>query len=155
VRNRLIFCAGIVILDQFTKFFADKFIMRGSRTSIISFLNFFNIVNCRNTGIEFGMFQGKNFIFSVVVFLLLSGLLLWLYKNWNKINKIQQYAFCLIFSGGLGNFIDRLFRGAVVDFLDFGINSKRWPSFNIADSCICIAICLIFTNLLISRKRKV
>jgi signal peptidase II len=89
------------------------------------------------------------------VFLFLTALLGWLYKNWNKLRKIQIHAFCLIISGGLGNLTDRLLRGAVVDFLDFGINSLRWPAFNVADSCIFIAEVLILADILISGRQKV
>jgi signal peptidase II len=73
---------------------------------------------------------------------------MWLCKNWSKIHEIQRYAFCLVITGGFGNLIDRVLRGAVVDFLDFGINSLRWPAFNIADSCICIAMALILIDIL-------
>jgi signal peptidase II len=144
----------VVVLDQMTKFLIDGFVSNGSSIKIVPFFDFFNIANLSNTGTAFSMFQGRNFLFSVIIFLLLSGLSLWLYKNRNKINKIQQYAFCLIIAGGLGNLIDRLFRGAVIDFLDFGINSLRWPSFNIADSSICIAMFLVFADIVLFRKKQ-
>jgi signal peptidase II len=144
----------VIILDQATKFLIDKFVDYGSSINIVSFLNFFNIVNFSNTGVAFSMFQGRNFLLSIINFLLLLTLSLLLYKNFNKINKILQYAFCLVIGGGLGNLTDRLFRGAVIDFLDFGINSIRWPSFNIADSSVCIAEALIFINILLLIKRR-
>jgi signal peptidase II len=144
----------IVILDQVTKFLIDKFVGYGSSINVVPFLDFFNIVNFRNTGMAFSMFEGRNSLFFVTNFLLLLGLSLFLYKNFSKMNKVLQYAFCLIIGGGLGNLIDRLFRGAVVDFLDFGINSARWPSFNIADSSISIAGFLIFINILLLIKRR-
>jgi signal peptidase II len=144
---------AMFILDQFTKFLVDKFVDYGSCINIIPFFNFFNITNVRNTGITFGMFKGNNLLFSLLVFLFLIIISLWLYKNWIKIHKTQKYAFCLIISGGLGNLIDRLLRNEVVDFLDFGINYLRWPSFNIADSCIFVAMVLIFADIL-NLKRK-
>ena len=63
--------------------------------------------------------------------------------------------FAFIISGGIGNFVDRICRGAVVDFLDFGIGYLRWPSFNIADSCIFIAVCIMVFDILVLNKQKV
>lgn len=147
---------GIIalILDQLTKTLVDKFIDYASSVNVISFLDFFNIVNIRNTGVSFSMFQGRNSLFALMVFLFLPAVSIWLYKNWNKIRKVQRYAFCLVISGGLGNLIDRLLRGAVVDFLDFGINSLRWPAFNVADSCVFIAAVIIFVDILMFSKRQ-
>ncbi|GHT38275.1 lipoprotein signal peptidase [Endomicrobiia bacterium] len=146
----------VVILDQVTKFLINSYVSCGSSIKIVPFLNFFNITSVTNTGMSFGMFKGKNSLFSVIIPLFLLGLSLLIYKNWDKINKIRQYAFCLVIAGGLGNLIDRLFRGAVVDFLDFGINSLRWPSFNIADSSNCIAMFLIIADVIfLSKKQKV
>jgi signal peptidase II len=151
------FLIGIIvfILDQLTKILVGRFVSYASSVNVISFLNFFNIVNVHNTGAAFSIFPGRNSFFSLVVFLFLTVLSGWLYKNWNKLHKIQIYAFCLIISGGLGNLTDRLLRGAVVDFLDFGINSLRWPAFNVADSCIFIAAVLILAYILISGRQKV
>lgn len=145
----------LLILDQLTKYLASSFISYGRFISIISFFDFFNIVNIKNTGMAFSMFQGQNFIFSVGIFIGLSLITIFVYKSWSKMNKIWQYSFCLIISGGIGNFVDRICRGAVVDFLDFGIGSLRWPSFNIADSCIFIAVCIMVFDILVLNKQKV
>jgi signal peptidase II len=145
----------LLIVDQLTKYLVSTFISYGHFVSIISSFDFFNIVNIRNTGMAFSMFQGQNFIFSVGIFIGLGLITIFFYKFCTKMNKIWQYSFCLIISGGIGNLVDRIFRGAVVDFLDFGIGSLRWPSFNIADSCIFIAICIIFFDILLLNKQKV
>jgi signal peptidase II len=73
---------------------------------------------------------------------------LWIYRNKEKFDNLQKYAFCLVIFGGFSNLMDRFFRGFVVDFLDFGVNFLRWPSFNVADSCICVAMFLIVIDLL-------
>ncbi|MDR1523103.1 MAG: signal peptidase II [Endomicrobium sp.] len=145
----------LLVLDQFTKYLVSTVISYGHFVTMISFFDFFNIVNIRNTGTAFSMFQGQNFIFSVGIFIILSLITIFFYRSWNKMSKIWQYSFCLIISGGIGNLVDRIFRGAVVDFLDFGIGSLRWPSFNIADSCIFIASCLIIFDILVLNKQKV
>jgi signal peptidase II len=145
----------VFILDQLTKILVGRFVSYASSINVISFLNFFNIVNVHNTGMAFSIFRDRNSFFLFIVFLFLTALSGWFYKNWNKLHKIQVYAFWLIISGGVGNLTDRLLRGAVVDFLDFGINSLRWPAFNVADSCIFIAGVLILVDILISGRQKV
>lgn len=144
----------IIVLDQSTKFLVDKFIGYTSYINIIPFCDFFNITNIRNTGIVFGMFKYMNSLFSFLISSVLVIVSLWFCRNLIKMHKAQRYAFCLIISGGFGNLIDRLFRKGVVDFLDFGVNYLRWPSFNIADSCICIAIIIIFVDILNFRKNR-
>ena len=151
--KKMIFLGVIIIaLDQSTKFLVDEFIGCTSYINIIPFCDFFNITNIRNTGIVFGMFKYRNSLFSFLISSLLVIVSLWFCRNLTKMHKTQRYAFCLIISGGFGNLIDRLFRKGVVDFLDFGVNYLRWPSFNIADSCICIAIIIIFVDILNFRK---
>ncbi|MDR3113059.1 MAG: signal peptidase II [Endomicrobium sp.] len=152
MKKHLIISVFLIILDQLTKYFAAAFIPYGSFINIMPFFNFFNLTNVQNTGAAFSMFQGRNFLFIIFIAVFLVAIAVWLYKNYNKISTLQKYAFSLILAGGVGNLIDRIFRAAVVDFLDFGINALRWPSFNIADSCICIAAGLIFIDIL--RKGK-
>ncbi|MCA6072229.1 MAG: signal peptidase II [Endomicrobium sp.] len=155
MKKPLIVAISMLVLDQLTKYLVNSFVSFGDTVNVVSMYDFFSITNIRNTGTAFGVFQGqgRNTLFFIFVSLLLSGLSLWLYKNWNKLNKLQQYSFCLIVAGGLGNLIDRLFHGAVVDFLDFGINSLRWPAFNIADSCISVSVCLVLADMLIKRNQ--
>ncbi|MDR3275480.1 MAG: signal peptidase II [Endomicrobium sp.] len=150
----LLFAVFIFILDQFAKFLVDKFVVYNSYINIIPQFDFFNIANIHNTGTAFGMLKDRNSLFSLIIFLLLTVTIVWFYKNTVKIPKIQRYAFCLIISGGFGNLSDRLFRGTVIDFLDFGINSLRWPAFNIADFCIFTAVFLILINAVFSSYPK-
>jgi len=150
----LILTAALIILDQLTKHLADAFISYGSSIKIIPFFDFFNLTNVRNTGVAFSMFQNKNFFFTVFTVIFLAAIAFWLYKNREKITTLQKYAFSLILAGGFGNLIDRIFRGAVIDFLDFGINTLRWPAFNIADSCVCIAAGLVFVEIITERASK-
>ncbi|MDR3048597.1 MAG: signal peptidase II [Elusimicrobiota bacterium] len=144
----------IYILDQLSKFAISHFLRYDSSIPIIKSFAFFNIVKVQNTGIAFSLLQNKNFIFMVLVFCFLIVLIIWLYKNRLKISSLQKYAFCFVIAGGFGNLTDRLFRGAVIDFLDFGINALRWPSFNIADSAVCIGAFLIVLDIYISSRRK-
>lgn len=144
----------LLVVDQVTKYLTDKFVPYGANLSVISYKNLFNITNVHNTGAAFSILQGKNFLFIVMIIIFLFAIGYWIYKNNKKLTGLQKYAFCLVVSGGAGNLIDRIFRGAVIDFLDFGINSLRWPSFNIADSIICIAVVLIFLDILFFNKKE-
>lgn len=151
----LSFC--LLIADQIAKYLVDSSVAYGSSVNVISYFDIFNITNVRNTGVAFSFFQGRNLFFSVFTAAVLLFFCVWLYKNRNAVSRLQQYAFCLVISGGTGNLVDRIFRGAVVDFFDFGINSLRWPAFNVADSCICAGAFLIIMDLArpFFKKKKV
>jgi signal peptidase II len=156
VKKPLILGILIFILDQLTKYLIVKHVDYATVINVIPIFNFFNITNIHNTGTAFSILQGKNLMMSLIISFFLLALSLWLYKNKEKFDNLQKYAFCLVIFGGFGNLMDRFFRGFVVDFLDFGVNSLRWPSFNVADSFICIAMFLIAIDLLfLDGKQKV
>jgi signal peptidase II len=154
VKKPLILGIIFLILDQLTKSLIAKYVDYASVINVIAKFDFFNITHIYNTGTAFSMLQGKNIFFSIFISIFLLTLSIWLYKSKEKLDSLQKYAFCLVIFGGVGNLADRFFRGAVLDFLDFGIKSLRWPSFNIADSCVCIAMFLIVIDLLFDKKRK-
>ena len=134
----------LFLLDQVTKLLILNSFELGDQKSIIP--NFFNLVRVHNTGIAFGKFNAasnSNLIFSIVaIFALVFILILW---RKNKFpGKINTYAIILLVPGILGNLVDRLWHGYVVDFLDFYISNSHWHSFNFADSCICVSACLLF-----------
>ena len=82
-------------------------------------------------------------------------LIYFIIKNKNELTKLQLHSLFLILSGGIGNLIDRIFRGAVVDFIDVGYKDVyRWPAFNVADSCVCIGITLFIISILFFNKTK-
>ncbi|MDR0978290.1 MAG: signal peptidase II [Endomicrobium sp.] len=134
--------------DQLSKYYIARYVCYASIINIIPSFNFFNITNIYNTGISFSILEGRNLLLSLLIFVSLSILSICFYINKDKFDSLQKYAFCLVIFGGLGNLTDRFFRGAVVDFLDFGINSLRWPSFNVADFCIFAASGLAITDIL-------
>ena len=110
---------------------------------------YFDIVRVHNTGVAFGMANGSawaNVVFGGVT---IAALLLiwWLCRNNAFPSKVSRVAVALLLSGIFGNLIDRIFRGYVVDFLHFHYRYEwSWPSFNVADSCICIAAVLLFIS---------
>ena len=140
-----------VALDHITKFLVIKNIPYGS---FIKINDYFSFVNISNTGVAFSMFQNNNIFFICLVSLVIIFLIFFIYKNKKEITKLQTHSLLLILAGGTGNLIDRLFRGAVVDFIDVGYKTVyRWPAFNVADSCVCIGVTLFIISLLFFNKK--
>jgi len=136
----------LFFLDQLTKILVLNNFALGDQKTIIP--DFFNLVRVHNTGIAFGKFNdgdGSNVIFTVISLLAFLGIIFfWIRGHFP--GKLNQFAVALITAGVAGNVTDRILHGYVVDFLDFYIGDSHWPSFNVADSCICIAASLIFIS---------
>ena len=151
----LIFCFGILLLDQWTKCLIVQKLTLYQRVEVIQ--GFFNIIHVRNTGGAFGIFGGEKgglgSILFVVVSLIAIGSLVFLFIKLGENEKTLALSFSLVLSGAIGNLIDRLRYGEVIDFLDFYLSSTHWPAFNVADSAICIGIGLMALELL-KRDRK-
>ena len=140
-----------VVLDHITKFLVIKNI---PYHSYIEINDYFSIVNVSNSGVAFSMFQNNNLFFIILVSLVVIYIIYFIYKNKKELTKLQTHSLLLILAGGLGNLIDRLFRGAVVDFIDVGYKEVyRWPAFNVADSCVCIGVTLFIISLLFFNKK--
>lgn len=151
---RIALLTGIffLLLDQLTKYWVVKEIPFASRKIVIP--GFFNLTYVTNTGAAWGILSGRYWLLlsiSAAVFAAAVWYLQALTENW----KERYFAIFLVMSGILGNSIDRVFRGAVVDFLQFYIGKYVWPSFNVADSCICIGVFIyIFSTLLRPERKK-
>ena len=151
----LIFCFGILLLDQWTKYMIVQTLRLYQKMEVIH--GFFNIVHVRNTGGAFGIFGGErggigSFLF-VVVSLIAIGAIVFLFVRTRENEKTLAVSFSLILSGALGNLIDRLHYGEVVDFLDFHLRAYHWPAFNVADSAICIGIGLMALEVFIKDRK--
>lgn len=152
----LIFCFGVLLLDQWTKYLIVQKLLLYQKVEVIQ--GFFNIIHVRNTGGAFGIFGGENgglgSILFVVVSLIAIGAIIYLFIKIGEDEKTLALSFSLVLSGAIGNLIDRLQYGEVVDFLDFYLSTYHWPAFNIADSAICIGIGLMALELLARDKKK-
>jgi len=124
---------SIAILDQLTKWII------ATTTPSLQLLPFFSIVTVKNFGAGFGILQGKVITLTLISLLVLGGIL-W-YKH--KMQEQELIPFALITGGLIGNLIDRVFRGHVIDFLDFFIGSYHWPAFNIADIALVVGVGLL------------
>jgi signal peptidase II len=132
--------AVALVLDQLSKIYIDNSFALSESKRVIE--NFFHITYVRNPGAAFGMLSDSAYRvpFFISVSLIASvGILWYLYrlprgKNW------QYPALGLILSGALGNLIDRVRLGEVIDFLDVHWYNYHWPAFNVADSAICVGV---------------
>lgn len=129
-KKNYIIALFIIILDQLTKYLVIN-------KSIIIIPNFLNITYTQNTGGAFGI--GRiNFIL-IISIIIIIGIIVFLIKEKKKITN--YIPFILLLSGSIGNLIDRIFRGYVIDFID--VNIFNFPNFNIADICITLGIFFI------------
>jgi len=158
-KNLIIFivCAAAVIaIDQLTKaVITEKLFMYGTHKVIDGF---FNLVYVMNPGAAFGflsrtpeLFRYSFFIGITVLAMLL--IIYYLVKSGNE-KAIITLSLALIFGGAVGNLIDRIRFGAVVDFLDFYIGNWHWPAFNAADSAITVGAALMLWEMIIARRKK-
>jgi signal peptidase II len=158
----LIFCFGILLLDQWTKYVIVQKLALYHRVEVIQ--GFFNLTHVRNTGGAFGIFGGERGGLSSVLFVIVSliaiGCVFFLLIKIKENEKFLALPFSLILGGAIGNLIDRLQYGEVVDFLQFYLSFlpwrifNPWPTFNIADSAICVGIGMLALELLIRDKKK-
>ena len=140
----------IVILDQITKalviFFFELY-------ESIVILPFFNITFVVNYGFAFGLFNNPSLNQILVSIVILIIILYFLYLLMKTQDKIFQFTLVIILAGAIGNFIDRIYRGFVVDFIDIYIGKFHWPAFNIADSCITVGFVIMMINILFLNKK--
>ena len=144
----------LVLLDQCMKIFISKIMLEHSFEDM-KLLSFLNIVFVRNTGVSFGMFSewgilGRYFfsIFSIVVGCFLILLAIFSEK------KVFRISLALISSGALGNAIDRVYFGGVIDFIDFFIYNFHWPAFNFADIFITLGVILLLFDNIFYKKNE-
>lgn len=145
---------GTIILDQITKLFIQKAFRLNE--SVVVVQDFFSLTYIRNPGAAFGLFADQSAGFRSIFFLLVSvvalSILLYFLAQTPKEDTASLVAISLLFGGAIGNLIDRIRMGEVIDFLDFYIGRFHWPAFNIADSAITIGISLLMLHLFWLKK---
>ena len=128
----------ILLSDQISKWLVVNSLTLGESYHIFPF---FNIVMVQNNGITFGILKGT--IPSAVLIFVAVVAMIFVFI-WARRNKHYMLPATLIISGAIGNIIDRIVHGAVIDFLDFHLYGYHWPAFNIADSAIVIGAAILF-----------
>ena len=143
-----LFAALIVVADQITKYLTVALIPLYSRVDFIPGLLSFTYV--RNYGAAFSSFQGQQWLFALI-FLVFTGLILWEYrKKTMGFSKFERWCVAAIYGGGLGNMIDRLRLGYVVDMIE--TEFMAFPVFNVADCFITCGCVLLIAHLVLFNK---
>lgn len=144
----------VVALDQLTKIYIEKSFSLYESVTVIP--NFFNIVSVRNQGAAFGFLADssfrKPFFVTVSLFAVLG--ILWFLYHLPENQKSFVVPLSLVFAGAVGNFIDRVRLGEVIDFIDVHWYGYHWPAFNVADSAISIGVALLFYFMWLAEKDK-
>jgi signal peptidase II len=147
---------ALLSIDQLTKELVARSIPFQSSQSVIP--GFFNITHIRNRGAIFGFFSHSEsrilFIFLTLVSFVALGLVIYYFFKTPSTQRFMKISLSVILAGALGNLIDRVFRGYVIDFLDFHIKKWHWPSFNVADACITIGAFLLIFVLVFKRGKE-
>lgn len=138
----------IIIIDQIIKSIISINLTYG--TSIGKFIK---ITNISNTGIAYGIGQGRKVIIIIVNIIIIYLLLKFLIKNYKNLTNIVKFSLVIIISGGLSNLVDRIFRGYVVDYIDIS-KVIKYPVFNIADISIVVGVFLLVVYIIVNTIKK-
>jgi signal peptidase II len=153
----------IAFLDQVSKGIVCHFVSIGSSIKIFENID---IVHVINKGISFGLLNDSNVWVLTAVYIVVAVICLFLFfEYWLSPGLFQAITYSLILGGAIGNIADRLFRGAVVDFIDFHVSSLsipfcasirnwHWPAFNIADSAVVFGVFLLCVHAITCRQHR-
>lgn len=150
----LFFIIAIVafVIDYITKKWIATNMKIGDEFSVIG--DFFLITSHRNRGAAFGILQEQRTFFIIITVVIVVGILWYAHIMRDKGSKTLLVGLSLVLGGALGNFIDRVRFGEVVDFFKFNFGSYTFPIFNIADSAIVIGVGLILLDTLLDMRRE-
>ena len=147
---------AFVVLDQWTKYLVDHRMVLHQSHAII--FGWFNLTYVRNRGAVFGFLSGVDSWWRLPFFLIFAAvavvLLAVFYVRSRPDQGLLRLSLALILAGAIGNVIDRLRFGYVIDFLDVHWHDYHWPAFNIADSAISIGICLMLLEAYLEGRRE-
>ena len=137
---------GLVVLDQLSKYLVRTGLSLYESIPLID--RIFHITYIQNRGAAFSILQGKQFFLILVTALALAGILLFIVLKHKQSSPLLLIGLSLLLSGGVGNLIDRIALGYVVDFFDFRI----WPVFNVADISVCCGCGMIIIYVFLSER---
>ncbi|ADC48183.1 lipoprotein signal peptidase [Alkalihalophilus pseudofirmus OF4] len=141
----------VILIDQVTKWIVDTSMEIGE--SILVIENVLYITSHRNQGAAFGILQGQMWFFYIITTIVIIGIIYYMEKE-AKGDVLFATSLALILGGAVGNFIDRVFRGEVVDFVDTFIFGYNFAIFNVADAALCIGVGLLFIKMFQDERRK-
>jgi len=144
----------VLVLDQLTKYLVMRNVPRIGAVHVIPGL--FDLINVRNRGAAFGILSGDHGGWRIALFVIISvaalAVIALLVRSVR--DRMTLVSFSLIAGGAVGNLVDRIRFGEVVDFIDWHYRSWHWPTFNIADSAITIGVTLLVIDMLFPRKQE-
>lgn len=146
--------AGLVILlDQLTKWLVVKNMQLGENIAVMEpYISFFSH---RNRGAAWGMLEGQMWLFYIVTIIVVAGIMYYFHKE-ARGHRLFSVSLMLLLGGAIGNFIDRLVRGEVVDFISvlIPIINYDFPIFNIADAALSIGVGLLIIHIFLDEKKN-
>jgi len=145
LKDVLFFSIIFLVIDQAIKFYLSSKMILNQSTILIK--NFLNITYVHNTGAAFSLFEGNTWLLILIGVLAVIGLILYISKL-AHISDFDMFIYSLLLGGVLGNLIDRIIHGYVIDYLSLNLFGYHFPIFNFADMCIVVSIILIFTTTL-------
>ncbi|AFU14538.1 Lipoprotein signal peptidase [Bacillus thuringiensis MC28] len=140
----------VIAIDQISKWLIVKNMELGMSIPIID--NVLYITSHRNRGAAWGILENKMWFFYIITVVFVVFIVMYM-KKYAKTDKLLGISLGLILGGAIGNFIDRVFRQEVVDFIHVYIFSYNYPVFNVADSALCIGVVLIIIQTLLEGKK--
>jgi signal peptidase II len=164
IRTRLVplvLSAGVILVDQAAKIAVILTIPKGKVVSVIG--DFFRLIHVQNPAIAFSIGRGieagaRRPLFILLPLIVIALLFLYYIFTRDPLTRFQKWCFGALVGGGLGNYVDRIFRPeGVVDFLDFRfyglLGMERWPTFNLADATVVVSGILLFISFLLPTKK--
>ena len=150
-----IIALAIALLDQISKFYVQGTLRLGQVVPVIP--SFFNLTHVLNPGAAFGFLSGapaaiRHPLFTAISIFAVLFIMYYRARH-RQMRLLPSVALACILGGAVGNLIDRLRLGVVVDFLDFYYGTYHWPAFNVADSAITIGVALMVLEILADRER--
>ena len=142
-----------IIIDQLTKIYIDRSMQLFDSIPIAE--NFFHITYVRNKGAAFSFLSNASWRipFFITVSVIAALVILIAFRKLRDDQRLAQISLAMIFSGAIGNLIDRVRMGEVIDFLDAHWYRHHWPAFNVADSLICVGVFLLAIDMILEEKR--
>lgn len=139
----------LLMLDQIIKYIVDKSLDLMQSIKVVE--NFFSITYVRNDGAAWSILSGNRIFLIMITIVAMILIYVFFIKN-KKLSRLENVTYGILYSGIIGNLLDRIFIGSVIDYLDFNIFGYNFPVFNLADMCIVISVILLV--ILIFRGEK-
>ncbi|WP_342525887.1 signal peptidase II [Chryseomicrobium sp. FSL W7-1435] len=143
----------IISVDQWTKWLVVQHMQLGERIALVD--PYLGLLSHRNRGAAWGMLEGQMWIFFIVTTVVVIGIIYYFHKHATN-QPLFQLGLMILLGGAIGNFIDRLFRGEVVDFVDvlIPVINYDFPIFNVADAALTVGVVLIFIFILLDERKQ-